>query len=608
MSLGKFPWQKSKRDPGDAARAAAAATTLTSNPDGTASYRGWIIAPDMGSGQYLAQKPGTLDTIIGTSLPVLKIQIDAAETSGANPNAPVAVYQGWSIIRAGGAGSSYNPFSLGASSGPLYVATQAGRAWPARKPHTLQEVYAIIDRIVNGESRPQDAVVEEYQGWSIRQVETDGRFYAKNPSTAQQIGGMPTLSAVRARIDQYTQPQQMTYPGGQVPYYQQGSPSTMSPYGYQQPYQPQPYYQQPYGYQQPYQQPVQRDMWGNPIQNSYVPQTSADPSAAVPISSVQPQLPYQPTQANQISYYQPVPAQQAQPVPSQGADEYGYSDAYDDDATYTGTNGLDGSFWSNRRNRPNRYGTPAAEIYNGWTILQDWNTKRWGASKTNGQRIDGVDTRESLKAAIDRQNLADAGVSSKEPELLPTQRRNEVYSGWRLVPNQRQWYAERIAREADGSRKVIWPANTVADLKAMVDKQNLADAGASPVRTDTGMAPLSPTPTPSPAPTPTKPTVEAPTVGGNAVRYGNWLIRAGDPTSPGHYNQQPFFASNGALMAIGQTFPDIIAKIDKAERDKPTQLDGLGEITAHQAMGGLLALGAVAGAVMVAHQLSRRRK
>lgn len=334
MSLGKLSWRKARRDPGDAqrlaehnARVAASANAIVSNPDGTASYKGWTVLPDPGSGQYLAQKPGTLDTIVGSSLPVLKIQIDAAEASGANPNAPVAVYQGWSIVRAGGAGSSYNPFSVSAASGPLYVATQAGRAWPARKPHTLQEVYAIIDRIVSGESRPQDAVVEDYQGWSIRQVETDGRFYAKNPSTAQQIGGMPTLAAVRARIDQYLMPQQMTYPGGQVPYYQPQYPGQPMPYGYP----------GPYGYQQP----VQRDMWGNPVQTSYVPQTSADPSAPVPISSVQPQLPYQPAQASQISYYQPMPSPQAQPVPSQGAEEYGYAEA-DDDATYTGTNGLNG--------------------------------------------------------------------------------------------------------------------------------------------------------------------------------------------------------------------------------------------------------------------------
>jgi hypothetical protein len=59
------------------------------------------------------------------------------------------------------------------------------------------------------------------------------------------------------------------------------------------------------------------------------------------------------------------------------------------------------------------------------------------------------------------------------------------------------------------------------------------------------------------------------------------------------------------LMATGQTFPDIIAKIDKANKDKPSQLDG---ITAQGAMGGLLALGAVAGVLMVAHQLSRQRK
>jgi hypothetical protein len=312
VALGRIHWGKAKRDPGDAARAAAAATALTTNPDGTASYRGWTITPDPGSGQYLAQKPGTLDAIVGASLPALKAQIDAAEVSGANPNAPVAVYQGWSIVRAGGAGSSYNPFSVSASSGPLYTATQSGRAWPARKPHTLQETYAIIDRIVNGESRPQDAVVEEYQGWSIRKVETDGRFYAKNPSTAQRIGGMPTLAAVRARIDQYTQPQQMAYQSGGIPYY--------AP-------------------QYPYRQPVQRDMWGDPVQNSYVPQTSADPSTPVPIASVPPQIPYQPAQANQISYYQPVPAPAVRPMPSQGAEEYGYSEA-DDDATYTGTNGL----------------------------------------------------------------------------------------------------------------------------------------------------------------------------------------------------------------------------------------------------------------------------
>jgi hypothetical protein len=333
MSLGRISWGKAKRDPGDAqrlaehqARVAASANAIIANPDGTATYKGWTVTPDPYSGVYQAQKPGTLDIITATSLPALRVQVDAAEASGVNPNAPVAVYQGWSIVRAGGAGTSFNPFSLSASSGPLYVATQAGRRWPAQKPKTLQEVYAIIDRIVNGESRPQDTVIEDYQGWSIRQVETDGRFYAKNPSTGQQIGGMPSLAAVRARIDQYAQPVQPAMPGGMIPYYGPQYPQQATPYGY-------PYVSQ---------RPVQRDMWGNPIQTSYVPQTSADPSAPVPISSVQSQLPYQPTQASQISYYQPMPAPQAQPMPSQGyAEEYGYAEA-DDDATYTGTNGLDG--------------------------------------------------------------------------------------------------------------------------------------------------------------------------------------------------------------------------------------------------------------------------
>jgi hypothetical protein len=43
-------------------------------------------------------------------------------------------------------------------------------------------------------------------------------------------------------------------------------------------------------------------------------------------------------------------------------------------------------------------------------------------------------------------------------------------------------------------------------------------------------------------------------------------------------------------------------------RRYPRALNGLGVITAHEAMGGLLALGAVAGVIMVAHQLYRRRK
>jgi hypothetical protein len=625
MSLGRISWGKAKRDPGDAqrlaehqARVAASANAIIANPDGTATYKGWTVTPDPYSGVYQAQKPGTLDVITATSLPALRVQVDAAEASGANPNAPVAVYQGWSIVRAGGAGTSFNPFSLSASSGPLYVATQAGRRWPAQKPKTLQEVYAIIDRIVNGENRPQDAVIEDYQGWSIRQVETDGRFYAKNPSTSQQIGGMPSLAAVRARIDQYMQPMQPAVQGGMIPYY---GPQQPAPYGY------------PYASQQP----VQRDMWGNPVQNSYVPQTSADPSQPVPMPGTQAQLPYQPAQANQISYYQPVQGPQVRPMPSQGAEDYGYAEASDDDATYTGTNGFDGlgrltinpyrrlPWWQTVpvEVSPIERGRASVERYNGWGMFRvlGLNGVTWSAQKSDGSRsVDGFATKDALKAAIDRQNLADAGVS-------PAPQSDQRYKGWLLgyfpgysaektatlraageYVQPAGWHAQR------GDYFLQGPYPTVEAVKAAIDQ--------SPDRWEGGVVmpnnKYEPNPTPSPAPSPSPSPIPtptpgpslpaAPTVGGNAVRYGDWLIRAGDPSSPGYYNQQPFFASNGQLMAIGQTFPDIVAKIDRANKDKPSQLDGLGAITAQEAMGGLLALGAVAGVIMVAHQLSRRRK